>query len=70
VSTLEAAVFAPILALTLWLGVAPAANLSAFERDAARAAQVVALGTVDAPSLLSAADPPATQLAVAPRGER
>jgi hypothetical protein len=35
VSPLEVAVFAPILALTLWLGVAPAANLAVFERDAA-----------------------------------
>jgi NADH-quinone oxidoreductase subunit M len=41
-SPLEAAVFAPILALTLWLGIAPAANLTTFEREAAAAAQVVA----------------------------
>jgi len=37
-SALEVAVFAPILALTLWLGVAPAAHLTAFEGDVAGAA--------------------------------
>ena len=34
VTPLEVAVFAPIVALTLWFGVAPAANLAAFEREA------------------------------------
>jgi len=41
IKPLEVAVFAPIVALTLWLGVAPAANLTVFEREAA-AAQVAA----------------------------
>lgn len=42
VSPLEVAVFAPILAMTLWLGLAPATNLTVFEREAAVAAEVVA----------------------------
>jgi NADH-quinone oxidoreductase subunit M len=58
VSPLEAAVFAPIVALTLWLGVAPAANLSVFERDAALAPpQVVARSVADAPSTVAAPFP-------------
>lgn len=61
VSPLEAAVFVPILALTLWLGIAPAANLTVFERDA-----------VAAPATLTGAAPtaPAAPDAVALGGER
>ncbi len=53
IKPLEVAVFAPIVALTLWLGVAPAANLAVFEREAA-AAQVAATAVAppaDAPVL-------------------
>jgi NADH-quinone oxidoreductase subunit M len=59
VGPLEAAVFAPIVALTLWLGIAPAANLTAFERDAAGTAQVA-----------TAAAAPARPDVVARGGER
>jgi NADH-quinone oxidoreductase subunit M len=40
VTPLEVAVFAPILALTLWLGVAPAQGLTTFERSLAPTAAI------------------------------
>lgn len=51
VSALEVAVLAPIVAATLWLGMAPATPLAAFEA-AAPAARVRAVAT-DAPPLLA-----------------
>lgn len=39
-SPLEVAVFAPIVAATLWLGIAPAANLTKFEADVVAATAV------------------------------
>ena len=59
VTPLEVAVFAPILALTLWLGVAPAANLTTFEREAA-AAQTVTAGAVPVAGEIAAGAVPAT----------
>ena len=46
-SPLEVAVLAPIVAATLWLGIAPAANLTTFEAD------VVAAATATPPPVLS-----------------
>lgn len=53
---LEVAVVAPIVAVTLWLGVAPAASLAAYEAEAAaaRAARVEGAALAAAPAALPA----------------
>jgi NADH-quinone oxidoreductase subunit M len=53
ISPLEMAVVAPILALTLWLGVAPASNLKTFEAEMVAHADAVHSPPAHAPHLLA-----------------